>query len=378
MAVAANELQPADADPALPIVAAAAGGSGDASSAGGAASPRAPGRARAAAAAALPRAAAAAVADQWFILGLGAAIGLAAALPNLGRSGGWLRAEWSVKVPAVVLIFVISGIGLKTRALIGAAGDAWLHVRVQALSLAAVPAAGYGLALGLRRVGFNHYLTEGLIVMACMPTTVSTNVVFTAKANGNEAAALVNAVLGNVLGVFVTPLWMSLFLDVSGQAPYAKVLVELTYTVIAPLILGQLLQYGAPKAVDWIKARVNTANVSQLCILLLVWATFCNTFADPRNAASARDAFAVLGLDAAVFFAASAAGLLIGYPPIGARARRALGADKKGDAVAIVICGATKTVALGVPLINVMYGKGRWAVDEPIWRRKAARLPVSA
>jgi hypothetical protein len=52
---------------------------------------------------------------QWFILGVAAAIGLAAALPQLGRKGGWVAAEWSVKVPAIILIFVISGMGLKTR-----------------------------------------------------------------------------------------------------------------------------------------------------------------------------------------------------------------------------------------------------------------------
>jgi hypothetical protein len=43
------------------------------------------------------------------------------------------------------------------------------------------------------------------------------------RAHGNEAAALVNAVLGNIIGVFITPLWLTLFLSVSGGAPYAQV-----------------------------------------------------------------------------------------------------------------------------------------------------------
>lgn len=67
---------------------------------------------------------------------------------------------------------------------------------------------------------------------------------------GNEPAALVNAVLGNIIGIFITPLWLSHFLDVQGAAPYADVLIELTYTIIGPLIVGQLMQYFTPKVVS--------------------------------------------------------------------------------------------------------------------------------
>lgn len=69
-------------------------------------------------------------------------------------------------------------------------------------------------------------------------------------AAGNEPAALVNAVLGNIIGIFITPLWLSHFLSVSGAAPYGDVLIELTYTIIGPLIVGQLMQYLTPKVVS--------------------------------------------------------------------------------------------------------------------------------
>ncbi|KAI8472186.1 MAG: SBF-like CPA transporter family-domain-containing protein [Monoraphidium minutum] len=351
------------------------------------------------------RAAASFARDQWFILGLGVAIGLAAAAPNLGKSGGWIRSEYSVKIPATVAIFIISGIGLKTKALLGAAAGAWVHVRVQAISLALLPALGAAIASGLRAAGFNRLLADGMVVMAAMPTTVSTNVVFTKRAAGNEAAALVNAVLGNIIGIFITPLWLSLFLDVQGQAPYAKVLVELSYTVIAPLVLGQVLQYTLPKAVEWFKSKVNTADVSSLCILLLVWATFSSTFADPNAKASARDAAAVAGLDVAFLLLAAAASFLVAWPPVGRRGRAALRATRP-DAVAVVVCGSTKTVALGVPLISVLFGATdyagllatplvvyhalqillggaalpalrRWCLEEPLWLAGVRGAPVA-
>lgn len=66
-----------------------------------------------------------------FIIGLGIAIGFAAAVPKLGATGGYIRAEYSIKLPAIIIIFIISGLGLKTKALLTAVGDLRIHFLVQ-------------------------------------------------------------------------------------------------------------------------------------------------------------------------------------------------------------------------------------------------------
>lgn len=124
-----------------------------------------------------------------FILGLGVAIGFAAAVPQLGATRGYIRAEYSVKLPAIIAIFVISGLGLKTKALAHAAADLKLHLLIQGLSLGLLPLLGYAVARGLRASGFNPHLADGLVVMACMPTTVSTNVVYTQKVRRRRESA---------------------------------------------------------------------------------------------------------------------------------------------------------------------------------------------
>jgi hypothetical protein len=70
------------------------------------------------------------------------AIGFAAALPKLGATGGWLRAEYSVKLPAIITIFIISGIGLKTKALLSALGDLRVHLLVQVRACVCVGGGG--------------------------------------------------------------------------------------------------------------------------------------------------------------------------------------------------------------------------------------------
>lgn len=105
------------------------------------------------------------------------AVGFAAAVPRLGATGGYIRAEYSIKIPAIIIIFIISGMGLKTKALLTAAADLRIHLLIQGISLGAIPGLGYAVAQGLRRNNFSEHLADGLVIMACMPTTVSTNVV---------------------------------------------------------------------------------------------------------------------------------------------------------------------------------------------------------
>lgn len=69
----------------------------------------------------------------------------------------------------------------------------------------------------------------------------------------------------------------------------------------------------------------------------------------------ARDVAATVFLDAALFFLFAAICFAVAWPPPPLdAARRALRLAPR-DAVSVVICGSMKTVAMGVPLISVMY-----------------------
>jgi len=108
--------------------------------------------------------------------------------------------------------------------------------------------------------------------------------------------------------------------------------------------------------VAWIKQHINTANVSSTCILLLVWITFCNTFASgATKQVHGRDVAATVFLNVALFVLFVTLSFILAWPPPPVQFLRKMLRLKKPDVVAVVICGSTKTVALGVPLINVMY-----------------------
>ncbi|KAG2484749.1 hypothetical protein HYH03_016496 [Edaphochlamys debaryana] len=292
------------------------------------------------------------VCEQWFILGLGFAIGFAAAVPDFGRNGGWIAAQWTIKYGAVIIIFFLSGCSLKTRALVNAAARLHVHLFIQSICLVLTPAIGYGISRALATSSMNSYLVNGLVVAMVMPTTISTNVVFTKQAGGNEAAALINAVIGNLIGIFVSPGWLKLYLGESGQAPYEDIIQNLAITIIAPLIVGQLVQYFLPDYVKKAQEYINFGKVGNLMIILLVWNTFCNTFyKDIQLAASSWVPMLFLLIGMFLFFSALSVALATFVP------LKKLFKFDKPDAVAVIMCGSTKTLALGMPLITVMYGK---------------------
>ena len=219
----------------------------------------------------------------------------------------------------------------------------------------AYPSIAYGVALGLWRTKLNASLVSGLVVCLSTSTTASTNVVFTKQAGGNEALALVNAVIGNVIGIFLTPAWIKAFVSdhTGGTAPvpYATVIKQLVITVVAPLIAGNCLQHFCPTAVAAVSKRVNLSKLSSLMILFLVWATFSNTFAK-HVTADGGSVVAIVALTLGFYCLFTAFALWL--PISCAFARRHLKASE-ADAVAMAMCAGTKTVALGIPIITAVF-----------------------
>ncbi|KAG1444274.1 hypothetical protein G6F56_010367 [Rhizopus delemar] len=54
----------------------------------------------------------------WFLLGLGIVIGLAWAFPQVGKSHGDIQAQYTVKWGAVIVIFLLSGLGLEVSVML--------------------------------------------------------------------------------------------------------------------------------------------------------------------------------------------------------------------------------------------------------------------
>ena len=150
---------------------------------------------------------------RFFLVGVVGAVALAAVVPDVGREGGILHPELSVAWGATCGIFLLAGLSLPTTQFKVAALQWREHALIQSFSFIAIPLAMSSICAALDRFGLlGRSLLDGMLVMAALPTTVNMCVALTRSSNCNEALAIFNAALGNILGVVLTPTLLLLLL----------------------------------------------------------------------------------------------------------------------------------------------------------------------
>ncbi|KAJ6129086.1 hypothetical protein N7512_001866 [Penicillium capsulatum] len=148
---------------------------------------------------------------QWLLIGIGVACVLAYFFPSVAKHGGVIRSEYSVLYGVIAVIFLISGLSIPRHKLFTQCLNWRLHLLVQVISFLLIPAlvlAVVHIILAGDPAGhIDRAVLAGYILTACIPTTIASNVVMTRAAGGDDAAALVEVLLANTLGPFVTAAW---------------------------------------------------------------------------------------------------------------------------------------------------------------------------
>jgi sodium/bile acid cotransporter 7 len=280
---------------------------------------------------------------DWFLFGMGLATALAWLLPDPGAKGGSLHPEL-VNRFGVSLIFFLHGLTLSFTALSAGTRKWRLHLLVQLATFVFFPLLGVGLFV-LVGDRVDRDLRTGLFFLCALPSTVSSSVALTASAGGNVPAAVFNATLSSLLGVFLTPLWLALVLGVTGQSlPLGRVVLDLLLWLVLPLFVGQALRplFGAFAT----RHKAGIGVIDRLTILLLVYTSFC----DSVKAGVWRS-----GTSALVISLIAAVVLLSLVMTSVWLASRVLGFERPERIVAL-FCGSKKTLASGVPMARLIFG----------------------
>lgn len=295
-----------------------------------------------------------------FLIFLCAAIALARLAPWLGRKGGPLAPQVTVKYGAVAIIFVLSGLSLHPRQLTNAAAKMKLHALVQLFTFCLVPFTFATVVEPMIRrcTTLDPSLRKGLIVVACMPPPVSSAVILTKAAGGNEAAAIFNAALGSVLGVVVTPVLLVSLLDSaannSSKGGLRYVFVELALTILLPLAVGQFVRPVCARRVE----QLPTSAAGQFALLLIIYTTFCDSFYAGTAALSPA------GLAATVLLVVVTQALLGAVVFFSANRI----CDDPADVICALFSATHKSLTLGVPIMRLVFA------DHPAFPQLSAPL----
>ena len=283
-------------------------------------------------------------ATHWFVVGLVVAAVVAWQGPEVASSHGFLHLGMAKK-PLVAFLFLCAGLLLPTRELVSALGQWKAHGVIQGFGFIVIPLIALGLDQLWRALDVLPATREGILILACLPTTIASGVGFARMAGGNDALALCNATFGNLLGIGFTPLLLLLVIGRQVVAPAEDILTELGLLVLAPLIFGQIVRWLFPGAIAAGKKPLATAN--SLALLVLIWETLSDAVAGNHGAVSP-GALGIAALLVLVFH-----GLLL----VLAFALSGLGflGFSRPDRATITISSTQKTVAMGVPLLAILY-----------------------
>lgn len=214
------------------------------------------------------------------MIGIVLVIAAAKLEPSVGVNGGPLKPEITVSYIAVATIFFNSGLSLKTEELTSALVHIKLHLFIQIFTLAFFPATIWLFLQLLSITPINEWLLKGLQTVGCMPPPVSSAVILTKAVGGNEAAAIFNSAFGSFLGIVITPLLLLLFLGSSSSVPFTSIFSQLFMTVVAPLIVGQIVRRYIK---DWLERKKPPFGaISSSVLLMIIYTTFCDTFSNPN------------------------------------------------------------------------------------------------
>jgi sodium/bile acid cotransporter 7 len=278
---------------------------------------------------------------MWAML---AAVVLAGFRPELGSDSGALHLGAGLKF-GIALLFFLNGASISIEKLKEGARNWQLHATVQACTYLYFPLLGVLVVMAAQSF-LPPDLQLGILYLSVLSSAVSSSVAMTALARGNVSAAICSATLSTLLGLMLTPLWVSLLVHVRTSAPpLGSALQDIFVQLLLPFAFGQA---SRPLTEGFLtRHRVLVSSVDRAVILLIVYNAFC----DSTQAGVWREngwtvVLAVIVIDAILLAAILASATF---------AARRQGFDQ-ADEAATVFCASKKSVINGIPMAKLIFG----------------------
>ena len=276
-----------------------------------------------------------------FTLALIGTLVLASLLPCRGAT---LEAVDHLTNIAIATLFFLHGAKLSRQAVIAGASHWRLHALVLTTTFVLFPLLGLALKPLLSPL-VTPTLYAGILFLCTLPSTVQSSIAFTAIAKGNVPAAVCSASASSIIGIFFTPVVVSLVLSSHVGSGSAWITIgEILLQLFVPFACGQLLR---PWIGGWLERNENIVGiVDHGSILLIVYSAFSEAVG--KGLWHQVPPAALAGLLVADGVLLAAALIITGLVSKWLSFERA-------DRVTIVFCGSKKSLSQGITMAKVIF-----------------------
>lgn len=294
------------------------------------------------------------LARNWFLLVL---VGLLV----VGFAGApwlhWLAEIKWLKLAIMAVVMFLMALPIPAEEIGRTIARPWASILAVGINYGVLPLFAWGLALLMPIDALK--LREGILIAAATPCTLASAAVWTRKAGGNDAAALLVTMITNGLCFIVTPYW--LYYTTGTQADLtpenvSHLIFQLGVLVLLPMVVAQLVRLWPPLG-GWSSANKDLCgllSMSGVLAIVFFGAIDSSTKLTEIFRANPRLDWAIAGLQIAaagtivlvvhiamVFFGVWTAGLL---------------ALERDDRIAVAISGSQKTLMVGLYLADSFGG----------------------
>jgi sodium/bile acid cotransporter 7 len=274
-----------------------------------------------------------------FVIALLIVVGLAYFLPEPAH---FLPLDTIASV-GISLVFFFYGLKLSPSKIKSGLSNWRLHIVIQASTFLVFP-----LLLLLIKPLFNGQDEElmwlGLFFLAALPSTVSSSVVMVSIAKGNIPAAIFNATISGLIGIFITPLWMGLFVS-SGKIELTEVYLKLLSEILLPITIGFVLQKRLGKLTE--KYSLFFTQFDRCVILLVIYKSFVHSFESQVFSSVKWIDFMQLCIWVVALFIVMYGGIFVICGKLN---------FSREDKIAAAFCGTKKSLMHGTVFSKVIFG----------------------
>ena len=193
--------------------------------------------------------------------------------------------------------------------------------------------------------GTTSELWLSIFFLGVLPSTVSSSVVMVAIARGNLPTAIFNASISGLIGILLTPLWMSFFMAKSGDFDFLEIIYKLCLQIVLPLTLGLVLQQYFGKYAR--KHGKKLGYFDKSVIILIVYSSFSNSFNSGLfEIVKIYDLLKILGIVTLLFFGM--------YTLLGGLCKW-FGFNLE-DTITAKFCGTKKSLVHGSVMVKIIFG----------------------